>query len=743
MTISNYEDDIRAGRELQRNGHGAEARVQFEKVLALEPGNLQALYFLATLAESEKDWNLAQKFLEQALAINPEFIAAKENLIKVFIGQEKWDKALTIANQLMQEAPQNPTSFEMAAWIHRHLGQFQEARSMVEKALALASPQNQPHLLRALAGFQGDKWEEPWPTIDPTTASYTSLAASYHKFWSRANIKSENTTVQLAQTLANFHDPSALTDADMPLSLAPVPQMSPEAAQSFAKNSPKGSDVKGLKVLFAPQVIAGIAPQMATWLNEHGAEAKTTSYAPTYLGYKTDYNCPNNNLPTLIKFSDDMLKEAEKHDVICLDFASSFKYLPYWGMDLRPYEDKKPECPYADLLPLKDMGKKIFCFFWGSDCSSQSIWSHSYLEMLGFTNIPHPPRQNLHQFKNIKHLHELADAFVVAPLVCNQVPQAAPYWDVCFEPELWPAKSRYNKQLDKILTAPTNTRKKNYDHLEATLKALTNNHPNIQTISIQNTPHHQVAASYAQADLGLEQATPAFGLLAIEMMALGLPVIANRNYAALSGLKDDDYFIGQWQKSAPFMSFKNIRELYARLEECAESPEKLAEIGRAGRDYAMTYHSSEVVGKALSNYLAQAVSGGTVDQVQSKLYPKDLEDLFSRKETDPAFKYFDISVPLFCALGKYEYALFDCTEALNCEYHNNNFTAWKLAIEAFQSSDVDVVEKLKLQAITHDFGRIADIFKHYFQMLSSSKMLLDEAAKGMKEAEDLRAMQVK
>lgn len=709
--------------EFFQSGKIDEATPLLEKVLKVDGQNVPALHHLAIVAASRRDWEGARLLLERALAVSPDLTDARESLLKILVTEEKWTDALAQADILMAQNPERSIAFEMAAWIHRRLDQFGQARPLLEKALAL-NPER-ADLAKALAGLKpdGSGWEEPWPTIKYQETDPKQLAAQYDKYW--RNSPSTAPTVKLAKSLGALHDPGAMTDRDMP-SLPPLPV---NAFSAVPQPPARGEDVRGLSVLFGPQAIAGVAPRMARWLNQHGATAHTIEYFPTFLDYQADFKNPDPSPAGLAKFSDLMLEKARNYDVICLDFAASFKYLPQWNLDLRTHRDL--DQPYADLIPLKEMGKKIFCFFWGSDCFGQALNHSAYLRFLDIEDLPKPPNHTRLQAVNIRALDKLADAFIAFPFFAGGLPRVSPYWDLPFDPELWPAKAGYSDRVTNILTAPTSLRKKNFDLMESALKSLTGRHPDLRPYSVQNRPFREVPALYAKADLGLEQATFGFGLLAVEMMALGLPVIAN-----FHALNRESFS----RSAAPLLSYSNIRGLYDRLEECVADPRGLAARGRLGRDYAMTFHTTDVMGRALSRYLAQARSGEAVDQLTGMAQYKYMSQCWLQEpEQVWRFKYFDVGVPLLCALGKYEMAAIDCHEAVECGYRTQKFTAWRQAL--LVAADSGPLAAASARRRFREGGQSAELkmFEHYLEMLSSSQKLLDEADRGIKEAVDLQA----
>ncbi|MCD7909899.1 MAG: hypothetical protein LUH04_19900, partial [Clostridium sp.] len=500
-----------------------------------------------------------------------------------------------------------------------------------------------------------------------------------------------------------------LTDADLPLN----PPLPPDFAH-IGQLPRTAADVAGLSVMFAPTVIAGQSAMMARWLRGRRARTVNVEISKNYLGYEADYYYPE-NLAEVHGFIDLMMKKAEGFDVLCLDFGSSFHYLPNFVSRQDYRREKAAGQPYADLFRLKDRGVKIFFHFWGSDFISQSLVPYLYLKQLGF-DLPRPLFQTRFQHLNIKAADAVADAFLGVDFDLSLLPRAAPYADTYFEPGRWPMKTGYRPRVEKILTAPTNPRKNTYPLIQAALYSRKSRHPEIQPFRVHNKPHAQVPPLYAQADVGIDQATFGFGTFSVEMMALGLPVICARPRTRSQ------------RDAAPVLSFDNVRELAARLEECAADPGRLPELGRRGREYVMEYHDIEVGGRVFSHYLAEAAAGGRVPQIARPGY-EQLSAVWSQDpETVYTFRFYDVAVPLFCALGEFEYAAVLCLDAMDCDYRDRKFMTWFRAVcdtAKFQMAAHKTVPDPEV--LRRDVARLQPVLK-------DSKALLEEYAAQLAEA---------
>ena len=741
------EAKLKEGEALALAGRKAEAEAVFKEVLSVDPGQIKALNNLAVLALADRRLEEAGAWLEQALAADPEDLQTLGNALNFHMLQNNWRQVRAVAAIILTRRPEDAKIQRIAAKADINLEDFSAAQAKIDRLLAAVSPPDPEDLelsafirlksgdregaareLRELLARQpqrsdmaarlallnkpeGSKPRDLWP--DPTAYSTLALAEIYRQTW--GGIPAVAPAIRAAQILGRLHDPASLTDADLPLAPAPSPGSLPDGF----KIPDRAAEVAGLSIMFAPTIIAGQSAMLARWLNARKAKAVNVEIAKSYLGYQADYYYPE-SWAEVPGFIDLMMKKAEKCDFLCLDFGSSFTYFPNFVSRLDWRREKVPGQPYADLRPLKDKGVKIIFAFWGSDCFNQSFTPYIYLAQLGFQDLPQPPPQTKFQYQNIKAADEVADIFLGSVAGLNTLPRHTPYHEVVIEPERWLLKSNYRPWVEKILTAPTSPRKKNYPLIQAALASFLKRHPEASTFRVQNTPHSQVPALYAQADLGIDQATYAFGTFSSEMMALGLPVICASARP------------GSWRDQAPILNFSNIRELTARLEECAADPGRLQELGRQGREYVMEYHTVETAGRFFSHLLAEAASGGVAPQIKIDSYYKRSHIWAHDPEKVYSFRFYDAAVPLFCALGELEYAYYLCLDALDCDWREEKFAAWLRAINEIAKINIgpykDVPES---GAFTTELVRAR-------RMLKNSQALLEEYAGQTAEAEQMR-----
>jgi hypothetical protein len=447
----------------------------------------------------------------------------------------------------------------------------------------------------------------------------------------------------------------------------------------------------------------------------------TVDYWPNYLKYKSDLSYKGQTLEGMKSFSDECLEMAREYDIIVCDFACSFKYLLSMGVNLAGDDNL-----YSDLVQLKNERKKIFAAIWGSDVRSQSQLHFHLLNHIGI-DIPAPPIQTRKQYAMIKKLAQTADGFLAVRNFENAVPRMVPFWETPLELSKWPFSKKIPDRITKIMTSVTSKRKKNYGVIGAVLNEITNRHPHITHKLLEGIPHDRIKDFYLDSDLAVTNASNGFGLSGAELMALGIPVVAGQQKTVRHFHRD----------LAPVIDFDHIADLLDRIEEIISGDVDLKRIAEQGRTYVETYHDVNVIGGSLLNYFQQALEKDYVDEIFCTEFEKQSDVWFGDPETKLAFKYFDISVPLFCAMGLYEHALIDANESLINNYRPRKNEAWLIAISLLMKTNQKMTEGYLRNLSNTGNKKQLDRIQRCASMLGDTKLLIDEAALGQKEAANL------
>lgn len=127
----------------------AKAIVQLEELAQREPRNVTLPMRIALLAERLQDYPRARTAYEKALALNPKFGPALNNLAYLLAERlNENDLALTYAQKARELAPLDPNVSDTLAWIYYKKGQFSSARNLLLESAAKVpdDPVTQYHL---------------------------------------------------------------------------------------------------------------------------------------------------------------------------------------------------------------------------------------------------------------------------------------------------------------------------------------------------------------------------------------------------------------------------------------------------------------------------------------------------------------------------------------------------------------------------------------------------------------------
>ncbi len=114
-----------------QGGDTLAARAFFNRALTLDSLHAPSYYELANIASSASD---ALKYSTEATRLDSTNTWYKMQLGRVLIANEKYDSALVIYEELIEESPSNPDNYRMLAALHEHTGKPFMAISVLDSA---------------------------------------------------------------------------------------------------------------------------------------------------------------------------------------------------------------------------------------------------------------------------------------------------------------------------------------------------------------------------------------------------------------------------------------------------------------------------------------------------------------------------------------------------------------------------------------------------------------------------------
>lgn len=329
----------------------------------------------------------------------------------------------------------------------------------------------------------------------------------------------------------------------------------------------------GLKVLHGTMEIANQMNEYSTGLKNLGIDAKTVCYYPNYFKYHSDY------VLDVSKFSD--INEANNQSKeMAAKFISEFDVFHFhFGTSLTL--DK------SDLPVLRELNKKVFMNYWGSEVRQQSkaVKINPYikvkfqdedtikrnLEFLG-KHIKHAIVADYELYEYVKDYHEQV----------HFIPQAIDLSKYMVTTDMVQNK----KPL--IVHAPTSSEVKGTKYILDAIEQLKPKY-DFDFFLVQNMAHEEAKKVYAKADIIIDSILEgAYGIFAMECMALKKPVIG----------WICDALLEKYPAELPIVS-ANPDTVKGKLEMLLKDAEMRRGIGEQGRLYVEKYHDTNNVAKQL------------------------------------------------------------------------------------------------------------------------------------------------
>ncbi|MFC2071733.1 glycosyltransferase family 4 protein [Chloroflexota bacterium] len=333
-----------------------------------------------------------------------------------------------------------------------------------------------------------------------------------------------------------------------------------------------------MRILFAPEEICGQMQLLVETFRQKGYFATAVTYEePGFTEYVNDVNMGfNNRQPRLWRAFRQSLFAAwavPNYDVFHFFFGRSL-------LNRR-----------LDLPWLKRLGKNVLVHFHGSDIRNSDFFIYKSEFFSGELATP-PPLQNPQQRKLLERWRRYADIILVStPDLLRIVPEATlvqqaidlSQWE--YEPE--PLGG--NPQEIRILHAPTSRYKKGTDFVLKAIEELKSDGYPVKLLLVEGVPHNEVKQLYKTCHIGIDRVLDgAYGVLSIEMMALGKPVIC---YI-------DPELAHYYRPNLPIVSATPL-DLTEKLKTLIDDQSLRNHLGQEGREYVEKWHDVEVIADQL------------------------------------------------------------------------------------------------------------------------------------------------
>lgn len=357
------------------------------------------------------------------------------------------------------------------------------------------------------------------------------------------------------------------------------------------------------------QGLSGAAGQphiLATALNQlPGISARSLSISKSPFGYRSDLVYP------VARKRDAALEDIELFKSVADSFdIFHFHFRPFF------HYPRTLEFPaLLDLIALKAGGKGVVFHWRGSEARIRSIFAaknpHHYVLDPSDRIAKSFPEPQQKQF--IASISSVADrVFVNDPETASYVP-GAKIIERAIDLTEWPMVGLDTSPIPLVVHAPTRRYVKGTHFVLEAVAALRREGLQFDFQLVEGLPQEQAKKFYSRADIVIDQLRIGwYGVLAVECMALGKPVIAY--------IRDDllDHFPGELP-----LANANPITLTAVLRALIKSPAERKRLSVAGRAYVEKVHDARLIAHRLRDEYMSIIES------PKKLNPGVLMDLFA------------------------------------------------------------------------------------------------------------------
>ena len=317
-----------------------------------------------------------------------------------------------------------------------------------------------------------------------------------------------------------------------------------------------------MKILHGITEVAGQGINSVIGLRSRNVKADMVVYRSNRSGYQKGYDLHIGKRKWLFPF--DLMK------MVAFFFFAIIKY------DCFHFHFDRTLLPKSIDLPiLKCLKKKIFMEFHGTELRGVLVEHQNEV-------FQAPARSEAHK-KLIKKLISYATGIILHDEELRKyVPYNVPIYIVPLRVEIDTLRPNYSSKPENerlvVVHAPS---KRNVKGTKYILEGIEQFKEKIEFILIENMKREEAWKIYERADIIIDQLVLGiYGVLSIEAMAFGKPVIANLS---------DDMKVA-YPEELPVVN-ANIHDWKEKLQELIQNDNLRHELGVKGRAYVETYHN--------------------------------------------------------------------------------------------------------------------------------------------------------
>ncbi len=344
-----------------------------------------------------------------------------------------------------------------------------------------------------------------------------------------------------------------------------------------------------MRVLHAAAEIAGQASILCAALRARGVDATALAYNAQYPAYPTDVLVPHDGkpaVPRLLGYLATAARFIGRYDLVHVHFGRSL---------VPPYN--------VDLPVHAAMGTKLVFHFHGCDARNRALMLERHPQSAACAEcdpfcVPDRQRRAIAQSQRYG-----AATFVSTPDLLESVPHAE-HLPVALDVAAWQAAAGAEPRPDdgrvRVLHVPTNRLIKGTRWIEQGMARAAAAAPQLDYRRLEQAAWIDVRSAMAQADIVVDQVFLGwYGLVAVEAMALGKPVVG--------------FIRPDFEERARGLDLPLVRctkdDVGEVVRNLAADPARRAVLGEAGRAFARRHHDAGAIAARLVGTYEAALAG--------------------------------------------------------------------------------------------------------------------------------------
>ena len=367
-----------------------------------------------------------------------------------------------------------------------------------------------------------------------------------------------------------------------------------------------------IRVLHCPSQVGGNPGALAKYEREIGLNSWCVSEEESYLNYSSDEILAGGaygSISTEWRRFKLWRRALFNADVLHLN-NGRFIY-PYFGKSLHPREEqfgfflRRLVRIYAwslvrmEYASYRISGKCVFITFQGSDARQKKCFINGHqsddfiTEYLRSTGVDDQSKEG----KIISLSRCAKKIYSLNPDLLTVLPEGTEFLPYCSESVASTAPVGMTSEGPLVIGhAPTNRSIKGTDRLQEAVNRLQREGHSVELRLIEGLDHSSAQREFKKVDIMVDQLIIGwYGVLAVELMALGKPVIAFVGGKGLKGVPK------KMLTSLPVINTNNT-SIYDKLRECVKlGRSRLGVIGMKGVEYVRRWHDPETIAKRVND----------------------------------------------------------------------------------------------------------------------------------------------